>query len=112
MARLVWKQVYYFVVCLLVACGLVYWIVDNRRQELEVRDYANWPQVTGVLTSAKVHRKSHVRGGYYFRPLVSFRYEVGSREYRGDRFSPATEGFWASHEPSYGLDLLENVLGP
>ncbi len=74
-----------FSALLVEAAGVVVTLFAVRSMLRQAR-VSRWPTVSGVVVAANLHEEKS-EGATLFRPVVSYRYQVGDRSYESQRFS-------------------------
>jgi len=81
----VWGIRIFFLIFFLVGAGIAYPLFIN--PWLKSQTAKDWPRVPCTILSSSVERHSGSKGGSTYSILIRYRYEIGGREYFGDRYN-------------------------
>ena len=56
-------------------------------QSARGRAAAGWPTAAGTVTSTRIDEKSALKGGFFYTPVILYRYTVAGMDYHGDRIA-------------------------
>jgi hypothetical protein len=79
---------------------------------LRGRTAANWPTAAGVVTGTRIEESASGRGGFVYKPVVLYRYEVSGVEYQGSRIRFQEERTVSSHSAAEKLLQSYAVSSP
>ena len=86
------RQTYWFFSYSFLAVGLAITSV-GLMQFRAARVSPGWPSIEGIVVDAVNLEEYTIDGGYHYKPVVAFKYEVEGREYFSDRLTYGRKKF-------------------